>query len=88
MEAFAESAGRAFRRARILSHDEHERHHTQPRSQHTDRSPQVVVGLLIMLLGFGFLFDRMDVWHVHLSAHFWPLFPLFFGIARVLDGPR
>jgi LiaF transmembrane domain len=61
---------------------------TQPRSQHTDRSPQVVVGLLIMLLGFGFLFDRMDVWHVHLSAHFWPLFPLFFGVARVLDGPR
>ena len=61
---------------------------TPPRSQETNRSPQVVVGLLIMLLGFGFLFDRMDVWHVHLSTHFWPLFPLFFGVARMLDGPR
>jgi hypothetical protein len=52
------------------------------------RGAQVVIGLAIMLLGVSFLFERMDMWHVHLSRHFWPLFPLFFGLARLLDGGR
>ncbi|CAN5810898.1 hypothetical protein BH18ACI5_BH18ACI5_17790 [soil metagenome] len=52
------------------------------------RGAQVIIGLAIMLLGVSFLFERMDMWHVHLSRHLWPLFPLFFGIARLLEGPR
>jgi len=58
-----------------------------PNSQHALRGGQVFIGLAIMLLGFGFLFDRMDVWHVHLSRRFWPFFPLFFGLARLFDAP-
>lgn len=57
-------------------------HHDGP------RGAQVVVGLAIMLLGVSFLFQRLDMWHIHLSGRLWPLFPLFFGIARFLDGPQ
>ena len=52
------------------------------------RGAQVFIGLAIILLGLGFLFERMDLWHVHLSRHFWPFFPLFFGLARLFDAPR
>ncbi|MEO6213293.1 MAG: DUF5668 domain-containing protein [Vicinamibacterales bacterium] len=57
-------------------------------SQDGSRSGQVFIGLALMLLGLGFLFDRMDLWHVHLSRHFWPFFPLFIGLARLFGGPR
>jgi hypothetical protein len=59
-----------------------------PDSQDAACGAQVAIGLAIMLLGAGFLFDRLDLWHVHLSRHFWPFFPLFFGLARLLDAPR
>ena len=52
------------------------------------RSGQVFVGLAIMLVGFGFLVDRMDVWHINLSYRLWPLFPLAFGLARLIAGPQ
>src|SRR4051812_31852645 len=57
-------------------------------SHDATRGTQVVVGLAIMLLGAGFLFDRMDGWHVHVSRHLWPIFPLFLGLGRLLDAPR
>lgn len=85
---FAESGGRAAA-ARVFSRMTSMNDISNPpSSREADRRAQVVIGLLIMLLGFGFLFERMDMWHVHLSVHFWPLFPLFFGVARVLEGPR
>jgi hypothetical protein len=89
MAAFAESAGRRPAR-RVFSPMEIMNQATSADGTSHDgsRGAQVVIGLAIMLLGVSFLFERMDMWHVHLSRHFWPLFPLFFGIARLLDGPR
>lgn len=51
------------------------------------RVGQVLIGLAIILVGLGFLMHRLDVWHVHLSAKFWPLILLGIGAARFLDGP-
>ncbi len=60
----------------------------EPGSQHATSGAQVLIGLAIMLLGLGFLFDRLDLWHIDLSRHFWPFFPLLFGVARLFDAPR
>jgi len=60
----------------------------EERSDREPRGGQVLIGLALMLLGVAFLFDQMDWWNVHLSRHFWPFFLLFFGVARMLAGPR
>lgn len=51
------------------------------------RGGQVFIGLAIMVLGLGFLLDRLELWHLRLSPRLWPLLPLAFGLARLLAGP-
>jgi len=89
MAAFTETGGygapgRVFSRMETMNQTTaaDDNHHGGP------RVGQVFIGLAIMLIGLSFLFERLDMWHVHLSQHFWPLFPLFFGLARLLDAPR
>ena len=48
---------------------------------------RVLLGLALMLLGAAFLADRLDLWHLELSSHFWPFIPLLIGLARVIDPP-
>jgi hypothetical protein len=60
---------------------------TEPAPVRRPRFGQVLVGLALMLVGLGFLMHRLDVWHVHLSARFWPLILLVIGAAKFLDGP-
>ena len=88
MEAFAESAGRGAA-GRVFSRMTSMNDITsRTDSQDATRGAQVVIGLAIMLLGASFLFERMDVWHVHLSRRFWPFFPLLLGLGRLLGAPR
>jgi hypothetical protein len=48
---------------------------------------RVLVGLLIIAAGLIMLADRTGWSAIHLSGRFWPLFPIGFGVLRLLDPP-
>jgi hypothetical protein len=51
------------------------------------RGGQVFIGLALMLLGLAVLFERMDLWHLNVSARLWPFFLLLLGLVKFVSGP-
>jgi hypothetical protein len=60
---------------------------TVPDFEQRPRGGQVLLGLALIVLGLGFLLHRLDLWHIHLSARYWPFILIFIGAARLLYGP-
>ena len=64
-----------------------------PGAPQTAGSGSMLVGVAMILVGLLFLADRAVWLDVRISAHHWPLIPMFFGTVRMLapgyrDGRR
>lgn len=48
-------------------------------------SGQIVVGIAAIFFGLLFLLDNMDVVDARIYIHYWPVFLIVFGLARILQ---